>query len=273
MLWLAAVEGIEPTEAAGVIGVHRGDADELAARAGAGLRTQWARDRVDAGEVDPVAPAHLEAHLQTVLPLPIELFELVDARWRDRQRRSRRRPTVAGLALPGGRPLPRWAEHSLIAGTAALIALGITSAVVVDRDAHGGPSRGRQLADGTTPTTLSHAESANLDDGPMAAFEEDDGPDVRVASVGRPRDGASAGGAVAAVVSGASSTAPAPAAHAPAPTTTTTAPPLLQVNAGVGPTLALAVGDCTGVELGGQVVGCEPDPNTGVHLGGTLLGR
>ena len=123
ILWLLVVEGLGTLDAARVLNVRPEEAEDLADRAQAGLRERWTRDQRDMGIEHPEAPDHLDRQLQPVLPLPRELFALAEGRWLATRRRE---PGPLRFVLPGGRPVPRWAERSLVGATAALIALGIT---------------------------------------------------------------------------------------------------------------------------------------------------
>lgn len=281
ILWLLTVEGIGTAEAAGILDVAPADAEELATRALVGLRTQWVRDRANPGHPHPVAPDHLERRLQTVLPLPLDLFDAAQQHWA-----ATRRPSTGPLrlALPGGRPVPRWAERSLLASTAALIALGITSALAVDRDPDIRKARGASVASGDTSTSTTMAvppePKAYLDGDPAGLFASAEPILARRSSGGRGLaatdttvTAAAVGGATSASTSSKSTPAPtSPAADSPS----TTLAPLIEVTAGIGHTLGLSVGDqCTGVELAGQVAGCAPDTrDDGVTLDadGSLLG-
>jgi DNA-directed RNA polymerase specialized sigma24 family protein len=271
VLWLLAVEGIGTGEAAWILEVPATESEDLAERASAGLRTQWLRDRQASGDTDPVAPEHLDRLLQTVLPLPLGLFEITEARWQ-----TTRRPVVGhiGLVFPGGRPVPRWAERGLLAGAAALIALGITSAVVVDRDPDVRRARGEDLA-ADPPTTL----GAGSPPEPKAYLDGEDGVRTQPADEVRART-ASTATTLAAAIAAASAAGATPVAGSTAspptaapPTDTTSSP--LQVTAAVGHTLGLGLGACTGLELAGQVVGCAPPSDDGpitLDVSGTLGG-
>lgn len=284
VLWLVVVEGLGTAEAGRVLGLPEPDTEELVARAVAGLRSQWTRDRMATGRPAPPAPDHLERHLQTVLPLPLDLFAIAEGRWQ-----AGRVPAAAApllLVLPGGRHLPRWAERSLLASTAALIALGITSALALDRDPDVRRARGdRSIAAGPADPLRSDDGSARdggrglhdaagraLADGDVAElFRLPGGVDadtVRATSAGTALRATSS---ASTTTSSSSTSIPAPG-ESPRPTTPTTTEPQLEITAGIGPMLALSVGDrCTGIELAGEVLGCTPDPNTGVTVEGSLL--
>lgn len=272
VLWLASVEGLELADAARVLGVPPDGAADLAERAEAGLRTQWQRDRLAAGEELTAAPEQMARLLQSVLPLPLELFDEVEARWR--AQRERRQGPV-GMLLPGGRPVPRWAERGLLVSTAALIAAGLTSALVLDRDPDVRRIREGQLAGPTRSATLGSTPPPE----PRAYLdgEPDDAADAaplfaaaravaRVDAVGKVLDRATGAPPAAAPAGPASPKPPSP------PPPAATAEPRLQITVGIGPALALSLGDqCTGVQVAGEAIGCEPDPDTGVTVEGSAL--
>ena len=275
VLWLPAIEGIDLDDAAGVLGIDPDSAVDLAARADAGLRTQWQRDRSAAGEDVPAAPEHLSRLLQSVLPLPMDLFDEVEALWR--AERERRLGPV-GRVLPGGRPVPRWAERGLLAGAAALIAAGITSALVVDRDPDVRRARGGELADGPTDTSSALGATPAPKE-PQGYLDGEDGAtggriEPMIAAAQAAAAARATGDRISSAAEGAATPAPADttAATDPPPSSSTTVEPQLEVTAGIGPALALSLGDqCTGLSLGGQVIGCPPDPDTGVSFEGSLL--
>jgi hypothetical protein len=207
-----------------------------------------------------------------VLPLPIDLFDEVEALWR--AERERRHGPV-GLVLPGGRALPRWAERGLLAGTAALIAAGITSALVVDRDPDVRRARGGELAQGPTdPSSTLGTTPAPKE--PQAYLDGEDGGRIEpmIAAVQAAASARATGDRISGAAEGAATPAPpeTTAATDPPPASSTTVEPQLEITAGIGPALALSLGDqCTGLSLGGQVIGCAPDPDTGVTFEGSLL--
>jgi DNA-directed RNA polymerase specialized sigma24 family protein len=266
ILWLLVVEGLGTLDAARVLSVRPEEAEDLADRAQAGLRERWTRDQRDTGIEHPVAPDHLDRQLQPVLPLPRELFALAEGRWLATRRRD------AGplrLVLPGGRPVPRWAERSLVGATAALIALGITSALAVDNEgrtpgtlaAGAGDDRGDESGGGDrdsgTTSTLPVEPKAYLDDGPVGTSTTRPG---RRGVDGTSTTSVTGLAAVPATPSSAGGEGAAAGDDDADPTTTTTVAPLLEVTLGLGSTLGLSLGDqCTGLELGGTVAGCAPD--------------
>ncbi len=254
ILWLLVIEGLGTLDAARVLKVRPDEAEDLAERAQAGLRERWTRDQRDAGVADPVPPEHLDRQLQPVLPLPPELFALTEARWLATRRRD---PGPLRLVLPGGRPVPRWAERLLVGATAVLIALGITSALAVDRDPR--RARGTTLAepdeDDADPSTGGDESPTE----PKAYLDGDVGPAAATqaarsaTATGSPR-GADVGDLAAGPAT------PAGDDGSPATSAPPELVPLLEVTLGVGDTLGISLGDrCTGLELLGTVAGCAPD--------------
>ena len=103
VLWLPAIEGIDLDETAGVLGIDPEGAPDLAARADAGLRTQWQRDRAAAGQDVPAAPG---APQPPAAERPPAAHRTCSTRWRPSGGPSReRRLGPVGLVLPGGRPV------------------------------------------------------------------------------------------------------------------------------------------------------------------------
>ena len=188
-------------------------------------------------------------------PCPLELFAITEARW------STSRDTPAGplhLALPGGRPVPRWAERTLAGTTAALIALGITSALAVDRD-----PEVRRLREGlvaapapATSTTLPQEPKAYLDGDPAGLSHSQTARVTGISASGDVAATAPTTRVTATSIGGSTVVARGPSTPAPSPTTTAP-PPMLQATVGIGPALGVSLGDsCTGIEgLGGQVAG------------------
>jgi DNA-directed RNA polymerase specialized sigma24 family protein len=275
VLWLVTVEGLGTHEASRVLALRPSHAEELIDRAVAALHEQWLLDRAAAGDDAGDAPEHLEGLLQPVLPVPMELFAVTQASWAA----SRTRPTgPLRLVLPGGRAVPRWAERTLVGTTAALIALGITSALAIDRDPDSrdhGPTH--------TASADHHAGDAP---GPIDVGDTDGDPSMDDASstttLAHRVDAADASRSDAVVTAAAAPATPvtllpdgSPAPSKTSSPTTTSPPPVLQATVGLGPTLGVALGDCTGLELAGTVAGCPPPTKPSgltLDLHGTLLG-
>jgi hypothetical protein len=181
--------------------------------------------------------------------------------------------------------VPAWAERALISTTALLIAAGITGAVVSDRDSDGRPAarvaREADDPDGTEGTLDPDGDGsgdASIDGDPRRSFADTfdfadeagapagDRPGAAVADVAAQSAGPSPVGGASPTTT---PTRPAgdPPTSAPTPSPTTTAPPLLQIELGLGRTVALGLGDCTGLELLGTTAGCPPDtPDDGVTV-------
>jgi DNA-directed RNA polymerase specialized sigma24 family protein len=257
ILWLLVVEGLGTLDAARVLGVRPEEAEQLADRAQAGLRERWSRDRRDAGDAEPQARDHLDRQLQPVLPLPRELFDLAQARWLATRRRER---GPLRLVLPGGRPVPRWAERALVGATTALIAAGLASALAVESDPDrdtgsvlAAPPDGGGEGGGPSHDHMPMEPKAYLDDGPTATT----GAARRRTATTTLSTPAGAGPTATGQPA---STGAAGGSGDDGPTTTTTAPPLLEVTVGAGDALGLSLGDrCTGLEVAGSTLGCPPD--------------
>jgi DNA-directed RNA polymerase specialized sigma24 family protein len=283
ILWLVAVEGLGTLEASRVLALRPSHAEELVDRATAALHEQWLLDRAADGDHDAGAPEHLERLLQPVMPLPMELFADTERSWSG----SRTRPAgPLRLVLPGGHAVPRWAERTLVGTTAALIALGITSALAIDRDPDARDHRSSRTASADQPVGpsvdpggQSGARDGGTSPGAMVTTEDDS-----IADTARPtttlaeRADELASAFVAASAASATPASATPGADpAAAPSSpTTTAPPVLQATVGLGPTLGVALGDqCTGLELAGTVAGCPPptkDSGLTLDVKGSLLG-
>jgi DNA-directed RNA polymerase specialized sigma24 family protein len=326
-LWLLDAEGLTPRETAAALGLPEAAVVPLAARARAGLGEQvvlaeaaavdavecrrvlerlvdYASERLTARDERRVR-AHLDgcdqcrpfladlddltpALRRLAAPLPVAVAAASEDRWLA----SLVRPAgPLHLTLPSGRPVPAWAERAVAGAAAAVIALGIASAILVA--GRGGRVRDDRLA-------RSIPAEAPLVDGESAL-----GGDSGLSGLLARRD--SSPSSTSTVPGGASTPAPTPAdvlptrvapvsappAAAPAPSAppaapaageppapaapTTTAPePVAEVTVGVGGVLGVVVGDqCTGLDLAGTVIGCAPtttDEPLQVDLGGSLLG-
>jgi len=315
VLWLTEVEGLDLQETAAVIGLSVQNTAQLAARAHAGLREQFAQARVEAvtqpdcertaarlggyvtrslstrdaarvrRHLDACDPCRdrldeiddLPPRLRWAMPvLPAAVLGLAEAAWATSIDNA---TGPLGLTLPGGRPMPPWAERALAGATAAVVTIGITGAIL----AGGGGSRNRgpELAGTGTEQPIADGESAlgSGQDGSMDGGLDDGGPppsDERtgVAAATLPST-TTPTTANALPRSGSEPTAPVPAPSAPvtpvAPTApdpvepaepapespTTTTPPLATIR--VDDDTAVSVGgSCTGVEVLTIVVGCEP---------------
>ncbi len=315
-VWLSDVEGRELVEVAAVLGLSPRGATQLASRARAGLREQHAQAQLAeattadcqrttlrlsgyvSGTLAGRDPVRVRRHLDRCAecrarldevddlaarlgrfapPVPSTLHDAAVTAWV-----ARLKPAGGplGLTLPGGRPVPAWAERSLAGATAAVVALGIMGAVIA-----GGRGKDRSVPVAGTDSSIGAAdgESALGDDGYGAVSDEFPSYDellaMRDASAaadagsGSSGTGTAAGGpsspSPAAPTSpgdlprGPSSPAPPVTPDGPGPSTPPTtpppaeAPPLISVR--LDDDTAVSVGGaCTGAEVLGQVVGCEP---------------
>lgn len=313
-LWLVVGERLATHEAGPALGVPAASVAPLALRARAGLREQivttyaeavddddcrHAAERlVDYGagqlaaresgrvrrhldgcercqgllvELDDVIPA-----LRAALPFPIALAAATESRWRASLVHS---PGPLGLAFRG-RPVPAWAERTVASAAAAVIALGIASAVLV-------AGRGTRVRDDGLARSVTAESPFGGADGESAAggtIDLDGGlpkPTSTTAAdghgVARPVERGAA--VLTAPIAPPAVTTPAPVVVAPS-TPTPSAPrdtpePAVEVIVAVEGVLGITVGDqCTGLELAGTVIGCAP-ATTGepveVITGGSLL--
>lgn len=329
-LWLTEVEGLEAAEVGPALGLPAASVTPLVTRARLGLgeqvvtahaaeapvECQDALDRLVDYGADRLAPReanrvrrHLDgcdscqgllADLDDVvpsvrrlaLPLPVELFDVSERRWRNGLVHA---PGPLGLTLPSGRPVPAWAERAVAGAAAAVIALGITSAILVagrggrvrDDDLARSVAEGEPLGDGesaaggdvgldddllgaTTPTLAPAAPAAN---GSLSRTVQ---RTVASAPVPTPAPApAVAPVAPVAPVTPEPEPAPPPAVAPPATPSPPATEPAVEVTVGVEGVLGLTVGDqCAGLELAGTTLGCAP-ATTGAPLevitGGTLL--
>lgn len=312
-LWLTEVEGLEPVEAGPALGLPAHDVAPLATRARLGLGEQvvaahaadapaacrGALDRlVDYGadRVSPREAGRVRRHLdgcdscqglladlddlipsvrRLALPLPVELLAVSEQRWRAGLVHS---PGPLGLTLPSGRPVPAWAERAAAGAAAAVVALGITSAILV-------AGRGGRVRD---DLARSAASGEPLADGESAAGGDPGLGDLsgRPTSTAEPAPVSARDATVRRTVTTAPAPAEAPVVTPPTPVLPPTTPPsveppapepapVVEVTVGIDGVLGLTVGDqCTGIELAGTTIGCEP-ATTGAPLevipGGALL--
>lgn len=321
VLWLVDVEGFSTFDAARVIRVAPGAAGPLMERARLGLQEQVlltglrhpspvncrrTTDRLTGYVADSLAPsdeAQVRGHLDrcaacrgrlaalddlvpvlrsTSLALPLYLGDDAAARWANSLVRD---SGPLHLVMPGGQPMPAWAQRAFAGALAAVIALGITGATII---AGRGRSSGRDVT--IRPVTA---------DGESALGGNPGLSDLELSGRGfvAPTTGAGTGPAVAAATpnwsgaalprtSGSTSspvydqgtvlppalpstgTTP-PSAPAPGPTPSSDAVVTVVIPEVVGITVGPS---CTGIDLGGTVLGCEPpatpDPIT---IGGTAV--
>jgi DNA-directed RNA polymerase specialized sigma24 family protein len=235
------------------------------------------RERLSA--LDDVVPALRNV----VLPLPLTLMDAARERWSTSIVRDK---GPLGLALPGREPVPVWAQRALAGAVGAVVALGITGATIL---------AGRGGRNGTESTRQATAESSLGGDGESALGSglDDlvlDGSGFVSPSFGG--GGSAAGGSSGSDVarsgdplpftsgsstlggsslpkptgpSGAPSTGSTPPPTTPPTTTPPVAPPAPtgQVTVGVSGVATVTVGqDCTGANVLGTVVGCEPTTST-----------
>jgi hypothetical protein len=253
-------------------------AGKLAARESNRVRKHL--DRCDAcqgllAELDDLTPS-----LRLTLPLPIALAAIAESRWRTSLVHA---AGPLGLTYKG-RPVPAWAERAVAGSAAAVIALGIASAVLV-------AGRGTRIRDDGLARSVAAESPLGAGDGESAV-----GGSVELGSLPKPTSTTAAdGGGVfkpiqrvasqvvtpvvstphisTPVVGGPSTVAPPTAPpDGPAPTA---GEPAVELTVGIDGVLGLTIGDqCTGLEIAGTVLGCAP-LTTGAPLeiitDGTLL--
>ncbi len=328
VLWLTEVEQLAHRDAGIVLGTSTQSTAQLADRAQAGIREQLAqaqvqeasqpdcqrtarrlggyvanalsardairvrrhldqcaacRERLD--EVDDLAP-----RLRRAVPvLPIAVGGAAEQAW---AAGTSRVAGPLGLTLPGGRPIPQWAERALTGATAAVITLGITGALLAGGKGGGGRDVGPLARERTEqPLGAGDGESAlgtGVDEtsGPV---EDDDAPVGDQPTHAPPAapsiaDPAAVPNKDAAPPSGAPPTTPTPPTTPPAgpggpgptvppPAPPGSPPPLLSIRLDDGTGVSVG-GDCTGLEVLEIVIGCDPPAGTEIlppRLGGLGL--
>jgi|GEM_PF-6812930 len=164
VLWLTEVETMDASGAGAVVGLSAASATQLAQRAGAALREQFAHAQLRSattpdckrtterlgGYVTSNLPrrdaTRVRRHLdrcgacrdrldamddltsglrRSAVPLPVVVFPAAEQAWAAGTAAA---AGPLGLTLPSGQPLPAWAERVLVGATAAVITVGITGA-------------------------------------------------------------------------------------------------------------------------------------------------
>lgn len=344
-LWLVEVEQLDAPIAAGAIEMQAAELPALVERARQGLGeqllegglgatagTECARtvDRLSdyvADELSEREVVRTRRHLdscercrdrvaalddlipllrQCTVPMPVALV--------DDARRSWAASIVPAsgplrLHLPGGRPMPVWAERALAGTAAAVVTLGITGALI----ASGG--RGSKVRDDLAARSVTAeepltgtGESALADPPVLSELQLESGTAITVPGSGATSTssgtGAGTGGRLfgdtarrSATAANLSGSAPTSSTRPPSTTTSATTPPaapsvpvapveeappppppsepMLQIDLGVGPLLGVSLGDeCTGLTVLGTALGCDGTSGEPLDLGisGSLLG-
>lgn len=302
-LWLVVAERLPSPEAGYALGVPAASVTPLTMRAHAGLREQivgayadgaaddacrftaerlveYGAGRLRAREstrvrkhLDRCEPCRgllaelddLTSSLRLALALPIGLAAIAESRWR-----AALVPVAGPLGLTlRGKPVPVWAERAVAGSAAAVIALGIASAVLV-------AGRGSRVRDDGLARSVAAESPLGAGDGESAV-----GGSVGLGSLPKPTSTTAADGggvftpvtrSVPEVVTPVVSTphiatpeqvapprTPAPSAPAGPTATPPVTEPAVEVTVGIDGVLGLTVGDqCTGLELAGTVLGCAP---------------
>ena len=236
------------------------------------------RCRAGLEELDDLAPV-----LRRTAPaLPVGLRAAVIAAWAERTRAAR---GPFGMVLPGGRPVPAWAERVLAGATAAAIALGITAAAL--HQARGtrtardlvvmvpGQSSGAADGESALGDLPSSPEGAGTGSAPPPATSDDHQAPPTVGVAGPSDDAARALPRRATGTDGPPPSPPrpphteppAPTPEEPAPEPTPPASPGVTVRIDGDTGVSLGEG-CTGAEVLGIVVGCEPADESTLPLPG-----
>ena len=184
VLWLREVEELDLATSAAVLGMTEQSTDQLSTRALGGLREQFAQAQLSAdlqpncqrttirlsgyvaGSLSELDTGRVRRHLDRcencrvrldevddlaprlrpivpVLPIAIEAFAV--QAWLARANEG---AGPLGLRLPSGRLVPAWIERSLAGATAAVVSLGITSALMLGARDDATPAR-IESADGS----------------------------------------------------------------------------------------------------------------------------
>ena len=297
-LWLVVAERLPSPEAGRALGVPAASVTPLTMRAHAGLREQIVgayAERADAdacrftaerligygaGRLKARESTRVRKHLdrcddcqgllaelddltsslRLTLPLPIGLAAIAESRWL-----TSLLPAAGPLGLTfRGKPVPAWAERAVAGSAAAVIALGIASAVLV-------AGRGTRVRDDGLARSVAAESPLGAGDGESAV-----GGSVELGNLPMPTSTTAADGGgvfqpsrarqvVTPVVSTPQISTPelvAPPTVAPPAAPPETAPATesaVELTVGIDGVLGLTVGDqCTGLELAGTVLGCAP---------------
>ncbi len=325
VLWLVDVEGFSTFDAARVIRVAPAAAGPLMERARLGLQEQVlltglrhpspadcrrTTDRLTGYVADALTArdeAQVRGHLDhcaacrgrlaalddlvpvlrsTSLALPLYLGEDAAARWATSLVRD---SGPLHLVMPGGQPMPAWAQRAFAGAVAAVIALGITGATMI---AGRGRSGGRDV---TIRPVTADGESAlggtpglsDLDLSGRGFVAPTTGtgsaPAAAVVASTANRSGAAlprTGGATSSPIDDQGATPPPalpspgitpPPGPAPAPGPAPSSDAVVTV--AIPDVVAITVGpSCNGIDLGGTVLGCDPPAAPApITIGGTAV--
>lgn len=315
-LWLVDVEGETTADAAVVLEMAPAALASLLDRARLGLREQVlcaglrrpspaaCRNTTDSltgyarGSLNPTTEALVRAHLDgcpecrdrlgaiddlipvlasATFPPSITLVEEARGRWLSALVRT---PGRLQLGLPGGWPMPAWAERAFAGSIAAVLTLGLTAATMLASRGGGSPA-----LDVRPPVVAEAVDQAPVTIPSDLSWDQISGfGNPALGSVSGPGAGVTAGAPLPRSTTAPSTTppstplsdsAPGGPSLAPPPPGSVPTPPVDQgaasvVVEGVG---GVVVGDsCTGAELLGNGMGCEPPASDEpVSVGGTLV--
>jgi DNA-directed RNA polymerase specialized sigma24 family protein len=218
--------------------------------------------------LDDLVPALRSA----ALPLPAAVTDDVVRQW---SAAVVRESGPLHLVLPGGQPMPAWAQRTVAGAAAGIIALGIAGATILV-GGRGGRSDGSAVPSATAGPGAGDGESALgglgdlvLDGIGFVPPSSDPASNVLGAPAEVARSSASlprTTGPTTTPESGSTTAPSSPTTTAPPPAPAPTVPPPAppapepadEVTVAVGDVGTVTVGDqCIGVELLGTVIGCE----------------
>jgi RNA polymerase sigma factor (sigma-70 family) len=289
VLWLTEVEGLQPREVAGMLGISANGAAQPAVRARAGLRDHFLQAHLR-GEVDRECKftvdhlgayvggalsardvAKVDQHLtgcaacrrrqaeledvgstlrKIVLPIPLGLGAIAAARWKLAATAAAHAGRKAfGAAVGGVR-----AVRPLAIAASVTLALGIIGAAVVNPDSGTElgtrPRNGPRQSSGPVPVVQGFTVAPPVAASAIESVNEVAVSQAALAATARPAPGSSQ--------SGNSSPPPPPANNGGGGGEP--AAPVVQVSTVATPVeVGLVLGDaCTGADIAGAVIGCPP---------------
>ncbi|MEX2293546.1 MAG: zf-HC2 domain-containing protein [Acidimicrobiales bacterium] len=296
VLWLVDVQGGDVEDVAQVVDVTPGSAGALLERARLGFQEQVlltglrrssphdcrrTTDRLTAyasGALGERDAARIRTHLDgcagcrgrlaalddlvpvlrgTLLALPLLLADGAATRW---ARSLTRNLGPLRLGMPGGEPMPPWAQRTFAGAVAAFVALGIAGATLVagrgqgsGRDVVARPANGESALGEPAPTDLDGDPLSSLPTSPPGVTRATPAAEIGGA-VALPRTDGSLG-VVPDVAGPPDPTAPPPVAPDDAGQVLT-----VDIPGVVGITFG---DDCTGAQVLGTAVGCPPPAGDG----------
>jgi DNA-directed RNA polymerase specialized sigma24 family protein len=226
------------------------------------------------------------------LPLPVLMGDEAARRWSDALVRD---SGPLHLVLPGGQPVPAWAQRTIAGTVAGVIALGIAGATIL-AGGRGGRGSGTALPVTSAATLGMDGENAlgGLDDlvldgtgfvppstgtaprGPAAPAASSASGDTARSADALPRStGSITTPGIPRTPPATPPSAPTQPPAGPTPPPAPPAPPAAEVTVAVPNVVTVTIGDqCTGLALLGTTIGCPPPASDApplVNVGGSLL--